>query len=49
MNHVVNWAKKKDLELLIVWPSNQAIKFYERQGFKNKNDIMELEIGHDTD
>lgn len=33
-----------DLELLIVYPSEHAIPFYERVGFKSENDVMELNL-----
>lgn len=42
MNCVKEWAIKKDFEILIVWPSSKSIKFYERNGFNNENDVMEL-------
>ncbi|MBU5427488.1 GNAT family N-acetyltransferase [Tissierella pigra] len=47
MDNVKTWATEKDLEILIVWPSHEAVKFYERKGFKSDNDIMELFIRFD--
>lgn len=44
MQHVKQWAKEQDLELLITWPSDEAIRFYERAGFNSKNEIMELKL-----
>lgn len=41
LQKVVEWAKEKDLELLILWPSEQSIPFYERAGFTSTNIIME--------
>jgi RimJ/RimL family protein N-acetyltransferase len=38
------WAAENKIELLFVWPSEKSVKFYERQGFKNDNEIMELEL-----
>jgi ribosomal protein S18 acetylase RimI-like enzyme len=35
-------AEIEDLELLIVWPSDRAVTFYERAGFRSDNSIMEL-------
>ena len=42
MKRVVEWAKAEDLELLIVYPSERAVPFYERAGFRTENDVMEL-------
>lgn len=47
MEEVKQWAANCDLEILIVWPSEEAIPFYERAGFKGENDIMELVIRED--
>lgn len=47
MEQVKQWAVNCDLEILIVWPSSEAIQFYERAGFKGENDIMELVIRED--
>ena len=44
MNRVVEWAKDEDFELLIVYPSDEAVTFYERVGFKLENDVMELRL-----
>jgi hypothetical protein len=41
MDKVNKWAEEKDFELLIVWPSEEAVRFYERKGFSNQNEIME--------
>lgn len=38
MDHVKDWAIKNDFEILIVWPSSKAVKFYEQKGFSNQND-----------
>jgi len=42
MDRVVAWCREQDLEELIVCPSERSIPFYERAGFKNENDVMEL-------
>ena len=44
MKRVVQWAKDEDLELLIVYPSEEAVAFYERAGFYSENDVMELRL-----
>jgi GNAT superfamily N-acetyltransferase len=38
----LRWAKERDLELLILWPSPASRGFYERAGFKDENEIREL-------
>ena len=44
MRSVKRWARDEDLELLIVYPSEEAVKFYERTGFCADNDVMELKL-----
>ena len=44
MRHVKAWAKAQDFEVLISWPSDEAVRFYERAGFKKENDIVELKL-----
>lgn len=39
---VVAWARGAGLEGLFLWPSERAVSFYERQGFRTENEIMEL-------
>jgi ribosomal protein S18 acetylase RimI-like enzyme len=41
---VTDWAKAEDLELLIVYPSEKAVSFYERAGFSMENEVMELRL-----
>ncbi len=38
------WSEKEGIELIILWPSERAKPFYERLGFKNENDVIELEF-----
>jgi GNAT superfamily N-acetyltransferase len=42
MEVVKNWCKKQNLEELHVGPSERSVPFYERAGFKNETDIMEI-------
>jgi len=42
LKEVVTWSKENGIELLFVWPSERAVGYYEREGFKEKNEIMEL-------
>jgi GNAT superfamily N-acetyltransferase len=44
MRRVTQWARDEDLELLIVYPSEEAVTFYERAGFCAENDVMELKL-----
>jgi len=44
MRRVKQWARDEDLELLIVYPSEEAVTFYERAGFRAENDVMELKL-----
>ncbi len=41
MERVQTWACEQDLELLIVWPSETSVSFYQRAGFTADNDILE--------
>ncbi|MEM9046202.1 MAG: GNAT family N-acetyltransferase [Pseudomonadota bacterium] len=42
LKHAVDWAAAKDLELLIVWPSERSYAFYRRAGFCGESDPLEL-------
>lgn len=44
LHHVKQWATEQDFELLIVYPSEQAIPYYERAGFCTENEVMELKL-----
>lgn len=44
LGEVIKWAKAEDLELLIVYPSERAVPFYGRAGFRTENDVMELTL-----
>ena len=44
LQKVIEWATAEDLELLIVYPSERAIPFYQRAGFKTENEVMELTL-----
>lgn len=38
----VEWARTRELETVIVWPSDRARPFYARHGFSDRSEIMEL-------
>jgi ABC-type antimicrobial peptide transport system ATPase subunit len=42
MDKVKAWCCERNMEELIVWPSERSVRFYERAGFKTKNDVMEM-------
>ena len=42
MEKVKEWCVNQKLELLIVWPSERSVPFYERAGFNGANDVLEL-------
>jgi GNAT superfamily N-acetyltransferase len=44
MQRVKQWVQEQDLEVLIVWPSEESVRFYERAGFKMENEVMELQV-----
>jgi hypothetical protein len=42
LREAIAWSQQQDLELLIVWPSEEAARHYGRAGFVADNDVMEL-------
>ena len=44
MTYVLAWARKQDLESLIVWPSETSVGFYKRAGFRGSPDMLEYEV-----
>ncbi|HQU85622.1 MAG TPA: GNAT family N-acetyltransferase [Pyrinomonadaceae bacterium] len=44
LDHVIEWAKTKDFELLLVYPSDEAIDFYKRFGFEKDAEILKLAL-----
>lgn len=42
LRRVVQWAEAERLELLIVWPSERSVGFYECAGFRTENEVLEL-------
>jgi len=41
---VVQWAKDREMDALFVWPSERAVSFYQRAGFRADNEILECQI-----
>src|SRR5262245_34887804 len=44
LQHVIAWARDQQLELLLVWPSEESVRFYARAGFIPSPTAMELSI-----
>lgn len=44
LQHLISWARAHDLELLLVWPSERAHRFYERAGFVRHGDLQVLRL-----
>jgi GNAT superfamily N-acetyltransferase len=40
LDRVTSWAAEKDVELLVVWPSEESVSFYERAGFSSGRDPL---------
>ena len=44
LSYIKNYLKEKGCELIFVWPSDNSVNWYSRNGFKAENDIMECEF-----
>jgi GNAT superfamily N-acetyltransferase len=44
MESVIAWAKEEGFEMLVLWPSQESIDFYQRAGFNNQTEVMELHL-----
>jgi GNAT superfamily N-acetyltransferase len=42
--HVTAWARARDLEMLIVWPSDASQSFYARAGFAKDDEMRTLHL-----
>jgi len=42
MERIKSWSREHNFEELLVGPSEKSFAFYERAGFKNDNEVMEL-------
>ncbi|HUF00819.1 MAG TPA: GNAT family N-acetyltransferase [Gaiellaceae bacterium] len=40
LEHVTGWARDTDVELLVVWPSDESVQFYVRAGFESGRDPL---------
>ncbi|GAA0349522.1 GNAT family N-acetyltransferase [Bacillus horti] len=44
LQEIESWSKDNEYKFIIVWPSDESIDFYKRNGYKLCNDPMELVI-----
>ena len=44
LTYIRNYLKEKKCELIIVWPSDNSVDRYARNGFASENDVMECEL-----
>lgn len=42
LRKVIDWAKGEDFELLLVYPSEESVNFYQRLGFENDKEVLKL-------
>jgi len=42
--HVTAWAESQDLEMLVVWPSDESERFYARAGFDEDDEVRVLRL-----
>ena len=47
LERVTSWAAERDVELLVVWPSDESVGFYERAGFASGRDPLVWESSAD--
>ena len=44
LRHVARWARSRDLEMLVVWPSDDSQSFYARAGFTRDDEMRMLHL-----
>ena len=44
LGQVKTWARETDVELVIVWPAEQSLAFYERAGFSSGRDPLVWDV-----
>ena len=47
LEYIKNYAKKEESELLFVFPSDNSIKWYERNGFNKENEIYQATLNEE--
>ena len=41
----LDWARAENFDRVILWPSAKSVTLYERHGFSQRGDVMELALG----
>jgi len=49
LTHARHWANTQRMELLIVWPSDRSVPFYQRAGFASQADPLVLTLAKPTE
>ncbi|HEV2125623.1 MAG TPA: GNAT family N-acetyltransferase, partial [Chloroflexota bacterium] len=44
LRQVIDWARNERLQMLILWPSDRSLTFYERAGCVRSPDALELHL-----
>ncbi|GAA3405208.1 GNAT family N-acetyltransferase [Paenibacillus hodogayensis] len=44
LREIKQWGEERQLEFIIVWPSDEAVPFYARNGYKHCTEPMELSL-----
>jgi GNAT superfamily N-acetyltransferase len=42
LKRIAEWARAQELDFLVLWPSEESVRFYERAGFVHSPDALEL-------
>jgi GNAT superfamily N-acetyltransferase len=41
LQEIVTWARREELDFLVLWPAEESVRFYERAGFIHSPDALE--------
>jgi GNAT superfamily N-acetyltransferase len=44
LKRIKEWGSEQKLEFIMVWPSDEAVSFYARNGYKHCTEPMELSL-----
>jgi GNAT superfamily N-acetyltransferase len=44
MEHVVEWSKDRNLELMVVWPTQRSVPYYQRAGFEYPITVLQYPL-----
>ena len=45
LESAIAWARARDIDRVVLWPSRPSVTLYARQGFTHAGDVMELALG----